>query len=125
MFNSVSYSNFFFFICNNNDTIDSVDFTIEFVTKNAIVKKAFSSFRILPPPLRTKLTKTDFFFTLAKNKPVERVLQYVEVPFCELVKENVKFEPSEINTIRFIFDKSDSGEIILDKLGLNRIDINN
>lgn len=119
MLNSVSYRNFFFFICNNKDNIDSVDFTIEFVTKNTIVKKVFSSSRILPPPLKTKLTKTDFIFTLAKDKPVERVLQYVELPFCELMKADRKFEPSEINTIRFIFDKTDSGEIILDKLGVN------
>jgi dienelactone hydrolase len=114
-----AYKNLFFFICNNKDDIDTVDFTIELVTQKTSVKKAFSSFRLLPPPLKTKLTKTNFIFTQAKDKPVERVLQYVEIPFGEFVKANENFKTSEINEIRFIFDRTNSGEIFLDKIGVN------
>lgn len=117
--NTNTYKNLFFFICNNKDDIDTVDFTIELVTKRTSVKKAFSSFRLLPPPLKTKLTKTNFIFTQAKDKPVERVLQFVEIPFSEFVKANEKFTISEINEIRFLFDITNKGEIFLDKIGVN------
>lgn len=119
LLNNDLYKNIFFFICNNKDDIENVDFSIELSDKDTSIKKSFSSFKLLPPPLKTKLTKTNFIFTLAKDKPVERVLQYVEIPLCEFVKANNKFDSSEINKISFIFDKTTSGEIFLDKIGLN------
>lgn len=114
-----SANNLFFFICNNTNDLDSLDFTIELSTKDTCVQKSFNSFRILPPVLKTKLTKTDFIFTLAKDKPVERVLQYVELPFSEFAKDDQAFNPFEINKIRFIFDKTSEGELFLDRVGMN------
>ncbi|HBG58384.1 MAG TPA: alpha/beta hydrolase [Porphyromonadaceae bacterium] len=114
------HNNLFFFICNNKDEeANSIDFSMELTAKNGSVTKSFGSFRQLPPPLKTKLTKTNRIYSMAKNKPVERVLQYVEIPFSEFTKADSTFEPSEINQIRFVFDKTDSGEILLDKIGIN------
>jgi len=111
--------NLFFFICNNKIDLDSLDFTIKLSSKNGYVQKSFNSFRILPPPLKTKLTKIDFIYTIAKDKPVEKVLQYVELPFSEFLKENKQFKLTDINKISFIFDKTSVGEIFLDKVGVN------
>jgi dienelactone hydrolase len=114
-----SCKNLFFFICNNKEDKDTVDFTIELVTKNTRVKKTFSSFRVLPPVLKTRLTKWNFIYTISKNKPVERVLQYVELPFSKFTRADQNFKPSEITQIRFIFDQTNAGEIFLDKVGVN------
>ncbi|MDD4032152.1 MAG: alpha/beta hydrolase, partial [Bacteroidales bacterium] len=73
---------------------------------------------ILAPPLKTKLTKWDPIYALSKDKPVERVLQYVEIPFQSLIREDSLFNPQDLKNIRFIFDKTTKGEIFLDKVGL-------
>lgn len=114
-----SLKSLFFFICNNQGDTDNVDFTIELVTNTTTIKKTFSSLMILPPPLKLQLTKSNSIFTLGKNNSFERILQYVEIPFSELKKENDYFNPNEIKQIRFIFDRTDCGEIILDKIGVN------
>lgn len=114
-----SCNNLFFFICNNRNDIDTVDFTIELAAGNSIFAKKLSDFRILPPPLKTRLTKSDRFFTQAKDKPVERVLQYVEIPFTDFIRSDEAFQPSELTQIRFIFDQTLTGEIFLTKPGLN------
>jgi len=114
-----SFNNLVFAVCNNTNDIDSVDFTIELSTPDASVKIALSDFRTLPPPLKTKLTKSGFLLKLGQGKPVERVLQYIEIPLYELEKENVGFVISDINAISFIFDKTSEGEVFIDKIGLN------
>lgn len=114
-----SCDNLFFFICNNRNDIDTVDFTIELAAGDIVVTKKLSDFRILPPPLKTKLTKFDRFFTQARDKPVERVLQYVEIPFAAFIQFDETFAPSELTHIRFLFDQTTTGEIFLDKIGLN------
>ena len=45
--------NLFFFIGNNSDTIDAVDFTLELTFGETSVKD-FSSFYVLPPLLKTR-----------------------------------------------------------------------
>lgn len=114
-----SSKNLFFFICNNKNDIDTIDFTIELHTKTTSVKKIFSNFMILPPVLKTELTKCNYIYSIGKGKPVERVLQYIELPFSEFIKSNEIFRPSEMTQIRFTFDKTDSGEIFLGKIGIN------
>lgn len=114
-----SLKNLFFSICNNEGDTDYIDFTIELITNTTSIKKVFSSLMILPPPLKLQLTKSNSIFTLGKNDSFERVLQYVEISFSELIKENENFNPNEIKQIRFVFDKTECGEIILDKIGVN------
>ncbi len=119
MLNDHIPKNLFFFISNNDGDTDYIDFTIEVITNNTAIRKSFNSLQVLPPPLKLQLTKSNTIFTLGKNDSFERILQYVEIPFSLLKKENDDFNPNEIKQIHFIFDKTDSGEIILDKIGIN------
>lgn len=114
-----STKNLFFFVCNNKNDLDTVDFTIELSDAKTRVKTTLRHEFILPPPLKTKLTKSDFIYAMAEGKPVERVLQYVEIPFREFTKINKDFYPPELETIRFVFDQTNKGEIFLDKIGIN------
>jgi len=110
--------NLIFSICKISDAVENIDFTIELVTKTTRVKKLFSDFMILPPTLKTKLSKWDFLHKFGNGKTVEYVLQYVEIPFSEFVKTDKLFNTNEITEIRFVFDKVNSGEIFLDKIGV-------
>jgi hypothetical protein len=76
--------------------------------------------RILPPPLKTELTKWPFIFSLNDNKQVEKVLQLIEIPLSDFTKTNKVFKPEDIKEVKFIFDKTDTGEIFLDKIGFNK-----
>ncbi|MBN1187531.1 MAG: alpha/beta hydrolase [Bacteroidales bacterium] len=114
-----SFKNMVFAVCNNMDDIDTVDFTIELSTPDVCVRKVLSDFKTLTPPLITKLTKSNFLLKLGQGKPVERVLQYIEIPLDELEKENEDFRATEIVAISFIFNKTDKGEVFFDKIGLN------
>ncbi len=114
-----SSGNLVFTVCNNRNDLETVDFTIELCTKTAIVKKTFRSVFMLPPPLKTELTKWNFLLALERNRPVGRIPQYVEIPFSEFRKDNSAFMPSELEEIRFTFDRTESGEIFIGKIGLN------
>ncbi|MFH1194995.1 MAG: alpha/beta hydrolase [bacterium] len=117
-----SVKNLFFFVCNNRNDIDSVDFTIELTDqKNEIIKTSLLEIFELTPQLKTELTKWNFIYDIASDKPVERVLQYVSIPTTHLESKNKVFDPGILKSIKFIFDKSPEGEIILDKIGYGEL----
>ena len=110
--------NLFFFIGNNSDTIDAVDFTLELTFGETSVKKDFSSFYVLPPLLKPELTKCSTLLSLGKEKVSEKVLQYVEIPLSSF-NQGDSLSIDQLKEIRFIFNKKDKGEIILDRIGIN------
>jgi hypothetical protein len=110
--------NLFFFIGNNSDTIDAVDFTFELTFGETSVKKDFSSFYVLPPLLKPELTKCSTLLSLGKEKVSEKVLQYVEIPLSSF-NQGDSLSIDQLKEIRFIFNKKDKGEIILDRIGIN------
>jgi len=109
---------FFISVCNNSNNMDTVDFTIELISDTVSIKKKFSSAMVLPPILKQKLSKCDYLFPLGKSIIHERVPQYVEFSLSELKEYHPDFKFESLNTIRFIFDQTEKGEIIIDKIGL-------
>lgn len=103
----------------NNEGNQPLNFTIELVTAKTSVRKQFNDFMLLPPSLKTNLTKRNPFFSIQKRNTVEKILQYVEIPFFEFYKTDPAFDPSQLTEIRFVFDKTSSGEIMLDNIGIN------
>jgi hypothetical protein len=65
------------------------------------------------------LTKWPFIFAIARDKPVERVPQLVEIPLTDFVKRNGRIRLGELREIRFIFDRTEAGEIFLNRVGFN------
>jgi len=112
-------NNIFFFICNNKEDIDTLDFTIELSAGPETVSIPFSFLRILPPQLKTSLTKWPFIYSVAGDNKAERVLQFTEIPVSEIIIRNKNFSIKDLISIKFIFDKTEKGEIILDKIGYN------
>jgi dienelactone hydrolase len=111
--------NFIFSVCNNRNDIDTLDFSIELISKKDSATLSLRHNCILPPPLKTSLTKWPFIYALAKGKPVERVLQLVEIRLTDFVHENQRLRPGELTEIRFIFDRSDVGEIFVSRVGFD------
>jgi dienelactone hydrolase len=111
--------NLYFFICNNKDDVEKVNFSIKLIAGKDSSVIALNDKFILPPPLKTKLTKWPSLYSLNKNKQVEKVLQLVEIPIADFVRANKNVKPESVSEIKFVFDKTDSGEIFIDKIGFN------
>lgn len=109
----------FFFIANNSDEINQVNFSIQIKTQSCIVTKSFNDFYVMAPVLKTELAKWNYFSEVKKNMPVEKVFQFVQLPFSVFKKADPRFDPKQILQIRFIFDKQPAGEIIVDRIGMN------
>lgn len=112
-------NNLFFFIADLSDTFPTADFTIELTAGETSIRKPFSAFYQLPPAQKPVLTKWKALLTLGREGVSEKVLQYVEIPLSAFIKEDESFDASAISRIRFIFDRTEKGEIILDRIGLN------
>lgn len=117
--NITSEKNLFFFIANNSNTIHMVDFTIELTFNGRCVQKDFSSFYTLPPLLIPHLSKSHALLPLGKEDVAEKVLQYIEIPLSAFQTEDKYPDLSGLTQIRFIFNKEDKGDIILDRIGIS------
>ncbi len=111
--------NLFFSIANNSDQINQVNFSIELRTRTRIYRKSFNDFYTAAPLLKTELAKWNYLSDLKKDMPVERVLQFIQLPFSAFKEANADFDPRQIEQIRFVFDKQPAGSVILDKIGYN------
>ncbi len=112
--------NLHFLISNNKDDVSKIDFTITLKSKTDSANVVLGNKCVLPPPLKTELTKWPFIYSINNNKSVERVLQLVEIPLAEFINSNKKFNPENLREIKFIFDKTETGEIFLDMIGFNK-----
>jgi dienelactone hydrolase len=95
---------------------EPLDFTVELLDRQGtVVRLPLSSFSLLQPRLETTLTKARFMFVLP---PSEIVLQSFQFPLSEAVAANPAFDPAAVTGIRFVFDRSPSGVIVLDNVGV-------
>jgi len=100
------------------DTVKKpIDFTIEVQDRGGqTIAFPLSEVARLLPPLSAKFTKFSMIEQLY-GSPSEPVLQTIEVPLARFVELNKRFNPTEIASVRFRFDRSPSGVIILDEVG--------
>ncbi len=91
-----------------------VEFTIE-------LKAADGATARLPltiqPILKVQFTKWDYFDKTAYKSATEPVFQTFELPLAAFLKANPKLDLSRLNTIRLVFDRSESGVIAIDEIG--------
>lgn len=97
---------------------EPLDLSIELATSDGIaVRLPLSQFRALPVPLRSRFTK------LKDEKELygadwEPVLQTFELPLASFAAAKPGFDPALVREIRFVFDRSPEGVLLLDDLGL-------
>jgi hypothetical protein len=98
------------------------DLTVELATSDGVSARfPLSRFRATPPVLRSRFTK----FWNEENlygSDYEPALQIYELPLSEFCTENPDLDPSSIETIRFVFDRTEEGVIILDDIGFAQLE---
>lgn len=102
-----------------NNSFQVTDFSIKLIDNNneeTIIP--LSNIGRLHPPVGVKLSKWDFHNEKVYGEEFEPVLQSFQIPMEEFVKNNKRFIPRELKSIEFIFNKSYSGNIVIDDIGI-------
>lgn len=99
-----------------NKDENSIDFTIELIDKNGkTASLPLSHDAFLQPAVKLHLMRNDFLDPL---EPSESLFQTFEFPLQEFVLKNPHFDPSLLNTIRLLFNKTENGLIILNSISI-------
>lgn len=95
-----------------------IDFTIVLIDRqgNRAVLP-LSHFAFPQPPLESRLGKVNFMQSI---DPVETVFQSYHFSLTDFQQQNPLFSPAELKEVIFKFDKTESGSIIVDNIGLRR-----
>jgi hypothetical protein len=94
---------------------EPVDLTIQVKdTSDYTAQLSLSHFSFLQPQLEAKVMKADFMTDVAKS---EIVFQTFFFPLRDFVEENPMLNPVCIDEIRFIFDITAEGVVIIDNIG--------
>lgn len=79
-----------------------------------VVRFNLSKFSALQREIKPVLWKMDF---ITDDTSSEQVFQLFNFPLSDLIEMNPNFNPSSIKIIKFIFDKSKKGVIVIDNIG--------
>jgi len=105
----------------NEDQFEPLDLTIELCDSNGnCTALPLSSIGPVHPALKVRLAKWKWLEKKRIEKFSERILQTYEIPILSFLEGNSSFEPSKLESIRFIFDRSDKGIIMLDDIGVSK-----
>ena len=92
------------------------DLSIEVNDENGrAAQLPFSSVFTLTP-LRSRLTRLG----MMEEPSPQVVLQTISIPLSRFVEINPLFEPKKLRKIDFIFDRSSSGAVFLDDIGIDQ-----
>jgi len=96
---------------------EPIDFSVELVdSEGQAARVLLSRFMTVPPVLKSKFTK----FKKENNiygKAYEPTLQVFELPLSVFIEEFPEFDVAHLHEIRFVFDQSPEGVVILDRVG--------
>ena len=97
-----------------------IDFSVELVDGGGTaVRLPLSRFRALTPPLKSRFTKLPKEGGLY-GKSWEPVLQSFELPLAAFAARSPGFDSAGTTAVRFVFDRSPMGVIILGDIGFAR-----
>ena len=105
----------------NDNQFEPHDLTIELLDSDGNrAALPLSSVGPVHPALTVRLAKWKWLEKKHIEKSSERILQTYEMPIHSFLESNSSFEPSRLKSIRFLFDRSDKGIIMLDDIGFSR-----
>jgi hypothetical protein len=94
-----------------------IDLTVEVIDRSGrAVRLPLSSFSYLQPQIVMNLYKAPFM-NIAGPAPSEPIFESFEFPLAAFAAADPGFDPAALTTIRFVFDRTPAGVIILDDLG--------
>ncbi len=96
-----------------------IDLTVELVAADGrSARLPLSHVHPIQPILQVTFTKWPSWERLKYRSSTEPVLQTYELPLVDFVKANPDFDPGRLKQIRFRFDRTRTGVILLDDVGL-------
>jgi hypothetical protein len=100
-----------------SDPRQPIDLTIEMIDGSGhAVPLPLSHFSYLQPQIVQTIMKAPFM-NIAGPAPSEPIFQSFEFPLSAFVEANPEFDPASLTTVRFIFDRTPAGVVVLDDLG--------
>jgi len=94
---------------------EPIDLTVRVVdAEGEIARLPLSSFSFLQPQLEGQIGKTAFMSPLPKS---EVVFQHFEFPLAAFVAANPAFDPTSLQQVWFVFDRTRVGVVVLDDIG--------
>lgn len=98
-----------------------IDLTLELVASDGITAALpLSRFSALRPALKVKRTRWPAMNSQWYKNAVEPILQTYELPLADFVGANPAFSPEKLAQIRYRFDRTPEGVVILDEVGFSK-----
>jgi dienelactone hydrolase len=106
-----------FILCNANEGPTVLNLSVEVEDDGGQrVRLPLQQFATIHPPLISKISKGLYDFGARRN--YELAPQTFELPMKDFVSINPQFDPARLSVIRFVFDQSPRGEILLGRIGI-------
>jgi hypothetical protein len=104
----------------NDDQYEPLDLTIELCDSDGnCAALPLSSVGPVHPALIVRLAKWKWLEKKFIEEFSERILQTYEIPIQQFIESDSLLDPSKLQSIRFIFDRSETGIIMLDDIGFS------
>ena len=98
--------------------VDSLDLSIVLVDTNRnVTQLPLSHYSFLQQQLEVKIMKADF---MTKNAKSEIVFQTFFFPIRDFIDINPLFNPMAVTEIKFVFDKTTKGVVVIDDIGFRK-----
>jgi hypothetical protein len=105
----------------NENQHEPLDLTIELCDDSGnCAALPLNSVGPVHPALIVRLAKWKWLEKKFIEEFSERILQTYEIPIHSFIENNSLLDPAKLESIRFIFDRSDTGCIMLDDIGFSR-----
>jgi dienelactone hydrolase len=96
---------------------EPLDLTLELRDANGnAARLPLSHFALLQPQLRGRIAKANFMHAVSVSEPV---FQTFEFSLGDFTANNAAFDPATLREVRFVFDRSPAGVVILNEIGLS------
>lgn len=107
----------------DQDSVRALDLTVELRTRDGVIARVpLSELSPLPPPLTIRLYKWKTIERRfgAASRDYDQVLTRYAIPLGALERRLSGFTATNLRTVRFVFDRSASGSVLLDGIGVER-----
>ena len=103
----------------DEDTPEPIDLTIEVEdTSGEKATLLLSSYSLLQPQYNAPVAKSDYMYITDLSEPTFKSFEF---PLEKFVAVNPRFKAGELKTVRFIFNRTKKGVIILDNFGFRSV----
>ncbi|UCH20713.1 MAG: hypothetical protein JSU83_19615 [Deltaproteobacteria bacterium] len=98
-----------------------LDLTVELRDRNGeSASLSLNTVGPIHPALPVRLAKWEWVEKKYFKMFSERIFQTYQIPVSHFTENNAAFEPAKLETIRFVFDRSPKGTIMLDDVGISQ-----